>query len=824
MLGNVSLPPEIHSRNYMKISFNWLKEYLPVDHSAGQVAALLTDAGLEVENVETFDTVPGGYRGLVVGYVISCQKHPNADKLSVTSVDTGNGAPLQIVCGAPNVAAGQKVIVATVGTRLYPAGSEPIEIKKSKIRGELSEGMICAEDEIGRGASHAGIMILPDDARTGLALAEYFKVVTDSIFEIGLTPNRADAASHIGVARDLAAAILAQSDKEVPVKWPATATFHIDRESDSISVEVRNTIACPRYSSLVISGVKVASSPDWLQTRLTSIGLKPVNNIVDVTNFVLHECGQPLHAFDAGKISGHKVIVRNATEGEKFVSLDNAERILTADDLVICDAEKPMCIAGVFGGAGSGISGDTNTVFLESASFLPSSIRKTSKAHGLKTDASFRFERGTDPGLTLYALKRAALLIKEIAGGEITSGISDIYPVVVAAKEIELHYDYLDRFSGDIIARPAIKKIVKALGMEIASESPKGMVVRIPPFKVDVTRPVDIVEEILRIYGYNRIPLSGGIHFSMPEPAGFDHEKLQWNIGGYLCANGFHEILNNSLVASASASGKEDVVHLLNPLSKDLDIMRPNLLGNTLTTIAYNRNRKNPDLALFEFGKAYSVRPEGYSESCRLALAISGNRRPESWLEKPGQADFYLLKSFVKGILDKAGIQEKGIKSTETSDSSFAWGLNFSVNGKNLVNFGLVSRKLLKANDISSEIFYAEFDWDRLIKVAAKRPVQFREISRFPSVRRDLSLMIDSGVAFATIEEIIYRTEKKLLKEVNVFDVYSGDKIETGKKSYALSFTLQDDEQTLTDKQIDKVMDKLMQVLEKEAGAVIRKA
>ncbi|MBK7850366.1 MAG: phenylalanine--tRNA ligase subunit beta [Bacteroidetes bacterium] len=816
----------------MKISYNWLKEYLPVTNSVEETSYLLTHCGLEVENVEAFQSMKGGLEGLFVGEVKTCTKHPNADKLSLTTVDTGDGVLLPIVCGAPNIASGQKVIVAKVGAKLFPVSGEPFEIKKSKIRGEVSEGMICAEDEIGLGTSHAGVMVLPENTRVGMTAAEFFKVENDLVLEIGLTPNRADAASHFGVARDLHAVLMNKAidtKQSVPdIIRPAVNQFSIDNKNLPIAVEVADAEACPRYSGITISGVKVQESPDWLKNRLKSIGVGPINNIVDITNYVLHECGQPLHAFDAAEIKGGKVIVRSAKEGEKFVTLDNVERTLVPGNLMICNAENAMCIAGVFGGIGSGIKESTTSVFLESAYFNPASVRKTSKHHGLKTDASFRFERGTDPEITIYALKRAALLIKEIAGGKISSDIVDIYPTPVKPHEINLNLDYLDRFSGDSLDKSRVKKILTALGLEIISENEKELLLRVPTYKVDVTRPVDVVEEILRVYGYNNIPIPSKLNMSLPSIVDFDRDRLINKVSDYLAGNGFNEILSNSLSKSRYTElagwNHEENVKIMNPLSQDLEILRRNMLYTGLEAIEYNRNRKHADLQLFEFGKSYSKTETGYSETYHLSLFATGKKTEERWNGTNTALSFYFLKAYVENILAICGIKEGNLTSELYSDSFLSSGLTFRSGNKTLVTFGSIRKNQLKPFDISNEVFYADFDWDRLVKLAAKKPVQYTEVSKFPVVRRDLSMLIDRQMTYAQIEAIAYKTERKLLRELRLFDVYQGDKIEAGKKSYAVTFLLNDDEQTLTEKQIDKTMEKLMSALEKEAGAIIRKA
>ncbi len=816
----------------MKISYNWLKQYLNVDLPATEVARLLTDCGLEVEGIDSFQSMKGGLQGLVIGEVITCVKHPNADKLSLTTVNIGSGNLLSIVCGAPNVAAGQKVVVATVGATLYPTEGEPFEIKKSKIRGESSEGMICAEDEIGLGKSHAGIIVLPADAGTGMSAKDYFKVEEDSVFEIGLTPNRADAASHIGVARDLLAAMKQQSTvdrRPSTVSVPSVNEFKIDNKSLLIDVQVVDAIACPRYTGITISGVEVKESPAWLKNKLKSIGVGPINNIVDITNYVLHECGQPLHAFDADEIKGKKVIVRDAKEGEKFITLDKIERTLAAGNLMICNAEEPMCIAGVFGGIKSGINEKTKNVFIESAYFLPASIRKTSKHHGLKTDASFRFERGTDPGITEYALKRAAMMIKEIAGGSISSDVIDIYPEKILPATIRLQYKTVDQLVGEVIDRGSIRDILQSLDIKITNEENESLELSIPTHKVDVTREVDVVEEILRIYGYNKIAAPAKLYSSLPSIAKVDREKIQNSISDYLCSHGFYELMTNSI--STAKYGAQDGsvepgnVKIMNPLSQDLDVMRQSMIYSGLEAIEYNRNRKHPDLKFFEFGKTYHQHSNGFEEINHLVLFITGKKSETSWNGDQSPAGFFYLKSFVKNILERIGINDGHQKLSESplQDEMFTSALKLEMNGKNLGHYGTLKKNILKNFDITSDVLAADFNWDVLMKLVSTKDKPVTEVSKFPQVRRDLSMMIDRHVGYAEIENIAYKTEKNILREIHLFDVYEGDKIESGKKSYAVTFILQDERQTLTDNQIDKIMNRLMEAFEKQAGAVIRK-
>ncbi len=799
----------------MKISYNWLTQFINTTKTPEDISGILTSTGLEVESLEKVQTIPGGLEGLVIGYVNECQQHPNADRLRVTKVDVGSGTDLQVVCGAPNVAAGQKVIVATVGTTVHPLEGDPFKINKSKIRGEVSEGMICAEDEIGLGVSHAGIMVLPEDTVTGTPAREYFGIKDDFMFEIGLTPNRADAASHLGVARDLAASL------RTAVTLPDVSAFKVDDITASIPVEVKNQDACIRYSSLSISGVRVAESPDWLKEKLQVIGVRPVNNVVDVTNYVLHELGQPLHAFDADQLDGSKVVVRNCEEGTPFVTLDGVERKLSAEDLMICDASKPLCIAGVFGGKASGVCETTQNIFLESAYFNAVSVRKTSKRHGLKTDASFRFERGTDPDMPVFALKRAALLIQEVAGGSISSDISDIYPVQAKAFDVEVGYANIDRLIGEHIDTATVKEILLALGIHIVAETEAGLQLSVPAYKVDVTREVDVIEEVLRIYGYNNIAIPTQVKASLNYGIKPDREAVQNQIADMLSANGFAEILSNSLTRSAYTADEDTAVKIVNPLSSDLDTMRQTLLFSGLEAINYNQNRKQADLKLYEFGRVYARQDDKYSENQRLAIFITGAKQATQWNQSAEDSSFYNLKAAVDAIIARLNVQ--GLAQEAFESDNFAQAVQYKKAEKALVVFGTVSKKILKSMDIANDVYYADIDWDLLLKSIRKNKITYKEVSKFPSVRRDLSLLIDDSVDFYSLEQLALKSEKKLIKEVNVFDVYQGDKVPKGKKSYALSFTLQDEEKTLTDKQIDAVMNKLILILGKELGAEIRK-
>ena len=799
----------------MKISYNWLKQFIQTDLAPQELSLILTNIGLEVESLETVQPVVGGLEGLVIGHVLTCVQHPNADRLRVTTVNVGAAEPIQIVCGAPNVAEGQRVVVATVGTTVYPNEGEPFKINKSKIRGEVSEGMICAEDEIGLGGSHAGIMVLAEDAVIGLPAKEHFKMEDDYLFEIGLTPNRADAASHLGVARDLAAYL------RIPLQMPDIASFKTDNENLTIAVNVEDTVACPRYSSVSISGVTVKASPDWLQDQLKVIGIRPINNIVDITNYILHGLGQPLHAFDADQISGKNVIVKKCAADTPFVTLDGVERKLSADDLMICDTEKALTIAGVYGGKNSGVSAETKNIFLESAYFNSVSVRKTAKRHGLKTDASFRYERGTDPEMTVVALKVAALMIQELAGGEISSAVSDLYPEPVAPFEVEVTYHNITRLIGAAIPAEEIRTIITSLGIEVAAETAEGLSLRVPTFKVDVTRECDVTEEVLRIYGYNNIEIPAKVNASLAFTSKPDKEQTQHVIADMLTANGFLEIWCNSLTKGTYSKNEEEVVRILNPLSSDLNVMRQSLLLPALESVAYNQNRKNGDVKFYEFGKTYHLINEKYVERPRLLIVLSGADSPEGWNTKPAPVSFYSLKAAVDAIIGRLGITN--YQTEEVSDENYAFGLKYFRGPQPIVTFGAVTAADRKLTDVDKEVYYADFDWALLLDIVRKNKVVSKEIPKYPAVRRDLSMLVDTDMTFETLKTIAFKTEKKLLKNVQVFDVYVGDKLPENKKSYALNFTLQDEEQTLTDKQIDAVMQKIIANLAQTAKAEIRK-
>ena len=799
----------------MKISYNWLKEFIDTDKTPEEISKILTGTGLEVESLEKVQPIAGGLEGLVVGYVKECSQHPNADRLRVTKVDVGLGEDLQIVCGAHNVAARQKVVVATVGTTVYPTSGEPFKINKSKIRGEVSEGMICAEDEIGLGPDHAGILELDADAVIGSLIKDYFKLQDDYMYEIGLTPNRADAASHLGTARDIAAFL------KIGISKPDISAFKVDNTSRTIRVVVENKQACPRYSGVTISGVEVKESPKWLKERLSVIGIRSINNIVDATNYALHDLGQPLHAFDADAIKGDTVIVKNCPEETLFKTLDGVERTLSADDLMICNAESPMCIAGVFGGVESGVKPGTKNIFLESAWFNAVSIRKTAKRHGLKTDASFRFERGTDPDITVYALKRAALLIQEVAGGLISSDISDHYPDPVAPFAIDVTYKNIHRLIGKEIPHGEIKAILTALDIEIAGETGEGLSLQVPPYRVDITREVDVVEEILRIYGYNNIEIPSQVRASLNNSVRPEKDSVQNALSDVLTANGFNEIMSNSLTKSAYSSDIDKAVKILNPLSNDLNVMRQSMLYSGLEAVSYNLNRRNTDLKLYEFGKVYELDGEKYKESQRVAIFLTGESQVGRWNQKAELVSFYHLKAIVDGVISRLKI--KDITTEDAQNNEFAYGLQYLWNKKHLVVFGAAASQALKKTGIEQEVFYADFNFDMILTIARKNTIVHEDVSKFPSVKRDLSMLIDKSVTFEQLRQIAHKTERKLLQEVDVFDVYEGERLPEGKKSYALSFILQDNEKTLTDKAIDSVMQKIMYNLGKEAGAEIRK-
>ena len=808
----------------MKISYNWLKQFIKLPENAEKTGELLTDLGLEVEGIHSFQSVRGGLEGIVVGHVLSCEKHPNADKLNLTKVNIGNGEEVQIVCGAPNIAAGQKVPVATIGTVLYDEKGEEWQIKKGKIRDESSFGMICSEKEIGIGSSHEGIMVMEDDLIPGTPVAEIFEVENDKVFEIGLTPNRADAMGHWGVARDLKAGYQQQS-KSLELITPSVSNFHVDSRSLRIPIFVEDSSLAPRYCGITLSDVKVQESPKWLQNRLKAIGLTPKNNIVDVTNYVMHELGQPLHAFDAAKITGNEIHVKTLETGTKFTTLDEVERELHEEDLMICDKEKPLCIAGVFGGLNSGVSQNTNQVFLESAYFNPVSVRKTAKRHGLNTDASFRFERGIDPSITEYALKRAALLITELAGGEITSDIDDLYPKKIEDFQVFLTFEKVNKLIGENLEEETIKSILASLEIRVNNVTETGMGLTIPSYRVDVQRESDVIEEILRVYGYNNIKINEKFNASVSISSKFEDYKLQNIIANQLVGQGFYETMANSLTMPSHIELSEQLkseynVEMLNPLSSDLSVMRQSMLFSGLESIRYNLNRKRRDLKLFEFGKTYHSYVSGRVENKHLSIFVSGNQSGESWNSAGQKGTFFYLKGVIEVIFQRLSI--KNLKAAASKNDVFAEGLMLSSAKAKLVEFGVVKKSILKHFDVDQEVLFADFNWDAVIEIAKTQSNKFVGIPKYPEVRRDFALLLDETVSYAEIETIAAQTEKKLLKEVNLFDVYQGDNLPEGKKSYAVSFTFQDENKTMTDKQIDKIMSKLQYRFENELKAELR--
>mgnify|MGYP001250247005 CR=1 FL=1 len=807
----------------MKISYNWLRDYLNLEFSEEYVSSVLTDIGLEVEGIEQVESIKGSLKGVVIGEVLTKIKHPNADRLAITTVNVGSDAPLQIVCGAPNVDIGQKVPVATVGTVLYDQ-EESFNIKKSKIRGEVSEGMICGADEIGLGNKTDGIMVLDSNAKIGMNASEYFNISSDIVFTIGLTPNRSDAMGHIGVARDLMTALNHKGSK-LQMCRPLVDKFKSDNTEKEILVEVRDSKLCPRYSGVSITDVKVGESPIWIQNRLKAIGLTPVNNVVDITNYVLHETGQPLHAFDITKIAGERIIVGTVQDKTNFTTLDGIKRELLSDDLMINDVGKPLCIAGVYGGIDSGVSNETQDIFLESAYFNPISIRKTAKRHILSTDASFRYERGCDPNITVYALKRAALLIKEICGGNISSEIIDIYPEKIEHFEVKLSYENMDSLVGEVIDRNEVKSILSDLEIEVKEESQDSLTLLVPPFRADVTREVDIIEEILRIYGFNTVKFPENLNTIIPDSTSVNYEQVQNNISELLSSNGFNETINNSLTKSSYTALIPDLdvkqdVRILNPLSKDLDVMRQSLLFSGLENIVYNQNRKNTNIKFYEFGKTYHKNNEGYIEKKHLQLLLSGSLSAEIWNKSSDKLDFFFLKEKVEHILYRLGINN--FKTSEGRGWGRSYSLTYSYGDQRLVCFGKVTKGLTDKFGIKSDVYMADFNWDLVLEIAGDTEVIFKDVSKFPEVRRDLSLLIDKSVSFKTLENIALKVDKEILKSVNLFDVYVGENLPKGKKSYALSFIMSDDTKTLTDKKIDKVMDKLMESFKNKIGAEVR--
>lgn len=807
----------------MKISYNWLKQFINIDLKSEDTSEVLTDLGLEVEGVEKFESLKGGLEGVVIGHVLTCVQHTNADKLKITTVDIGSDAPIQIVCGASNVAVGQKVPVATIGTKLFDKDGVSFEIKKGKIRGEESHGMICAEDELGLGDSHDGIMVLDSSLVPGTPAAKVFKIETDEVFEIGLTPNRADAMSHWGVARDLRAGLIQRDGKQYELITPSVNKFKVDKRTFKIDVKVNIPKLTPRYCGITISGVTVKSSPEWLKNKLKAIGLTPKNNIVDVTNYVLHELGQPLHAFDASKINGN-IIVDTVKSGTMFTTLDGIQRSLSEEDIMICDSQGPLCLAGVFGGLNSGVSENTNTIFLESAYFNPVSIRKTAKRHGLSTDASFRFERGIDPAITDYALKRAAILIVEIAGGEITSDLIDVNNTKNEDFSVVLNFEKVTKIIGQEIPKETIKKILVSLDIKVTSVSDSSLGLIIPAYRVDVHREIDVIEELLRVYGYNNINFTNKVNATVSNSGRTEDYKVQNIIGNQLTSLGFHEMMANSLTTpdyiKLSENLKEDYnVLILNPLSNDLSAMRQSLLFSGLEAVSFNINRRNTDLKLFEFGKTYHKLPSGFDEPKHLSLFTTGNRLKENWANAQKASDFFLFKGYIICVLSRLGITN--FQTKPISSDVFTEGIAFAVGNDILVEFGTVKKTILKHFDIKQEVFYADFDWN-VVLTSISNKIKFVEIPKYPEVRRDLALLIDESVAFEAIYDIARQTEKTLLKEITLFDVYMGKNLPEGKKSYAVSFTIQDESKTLTDTQIEKIMTKLQSNFETQLGAQLR--
>ncbi len=813
----------------MKLALNWLKEYTDINLPPQKVGEILTDIGLEVEGEEEIESIPGGLAGLVVGHVKECGKHPNADKLSLTKVDVGEAELLQIVCGAPNVAAGQKVVVATVGTMLYPLGGDPFKIKKGKIRGEASMGMICAEDEIGLGTDHAGIIVLPKDTKVGTLVKDHYELESDYVYEIGLTPNRSDGTNQIGSAKDLAAALKINYGHSGEVRMPSVADFKVDNHDLPIHVTVENTVACPRYSGVSISGVTIKESPDWLKTRLLSIGVRPISNVVDITNFVLHELGQPLHAFDADQIKGKKIIVKNLPADTKFQSLDEVERKLIATDLMICDGESNgMCIAGVFGGIKSGVTDSTTNIFLEAAHFNAKTTRRTSFHHDLRTDAAKVFEKGSDPNITVYALKRAAQLIKELAGGQIASEIVDIYPTEIKRAEIKVAYRNVERLIGVSIPKTEIRAILESMEMEILEDGDDAFVVAVPTNKADVTREADLIEEILRIYGFNKVPIPTQVKNSVVATKRPSPQELRNTLGDYLSANGFNEMMAVSLSKSSYAKEilpvpEEELVYVNNTSNVTLDVMRPTMLFSGLEAILHNQNRRSADLKLFESGKTYKKTAEGFKESQHLSLFLTGQKTNESWHNTQQAAtDFYTLKAYVNNVLARLGMT--GFQEDNLKDDIFAVGYKYFRGQQIVAKFGKVQKKIAKAMGIKSDVYYADINFDALIKASKKHKIAYSQLNKFPTVRRDLALIIDNSVSFNDIVRLARKTIKKSLKDINLFDVYTNEEqLGANKKSYAVSFIFEDPTKTLVDKFVDKEMNKLIQIFERNLNAQIRR-
>ncbi|MEC4113797.1 phenylalanine--tRNA ligase subunit beta [Myroides pelagicus] len=811
----------------MHISYNWLKQFIKLDITPDETSEILTDLGLEVEGITRYESLKGGLKGVVVGHVVSCVKHPNADKLNLTKIDLGTGEPVQIVCGAPNIAEGQKVPVATVGTELYDAEGKAFQIKKGKIRGEESFGMVCSEVELGIGTNGDGIMVLDAALQPGTPVAEVFNIATDEVFEIGLTPNRSDAMSHWGVARDLRAGLLQNSKEDTQHKeliTPSVSKFKVERRTLKIDVTVEDYKKAPRYCGVTISGIEVKASPEWLQNRLKAIGITPKNNIVDVTNYVLHDLGQPLHAFDAGKIKGSKLLVKTVEAGTKFTTLDEVERTLHQDDLMICDENGPLCMAGIFGGTRAAVSDNTTTIFLESAYFHPVVIRKAAKRHGLNTDSSFRFERGIDPAITEYALKHAALLIQQVAGGEITSDIIDLYPKRIEDHSVFLNFNNINRILGEEISKETIKKILVSLDIKVHSMSDIGLGITVPPYRADVTREIDVIEEILRVYGFNNITFSSKLNATIANASRTEDHKVQNVISNLLVAQGFYEIMSNSLTTPEYNKLSDNIktsfqVDILNPLSNDLSVMRQSLLFGGLEAIAYNINRKRSDLKLFEFGKSYHKMLGSYEEHKHFAVFSTGNNIKPSWNSTPKATDFFEFKGYINSILTRLGITKTTTQPTE--NDVFSEGIAYYLGKDIIVEFGILKKAVLKGLDIKQEVCYADFNWDNVLKVVSEK-IKFTDINKFPAVKRDYALLIDEKVTFDQIYQLTKQVDKNTIKDVTLFDVYQGDKIEDGKKSYAISILMEDSSKTLTDSQVDKIMGKIKYQLENNLNAQLR--
>ncbi len=811
----------------MHISYNWLKQFIKLDITPEETSEILTDLGLEVEGITHYESLKGGLRGVVVGHVLSCTKHPNADKLNVTKVDLGTGEPVQIVCGAPNVAQGQKVPVATIGTELFDQDGNAFQIKKGKIRSEESFGMICSEVELGIGTDGSGILVLDQDLAPGTPMAEVFNIVTDQVFEIGLTPNRSDAMSHWGVARDLRAGLLQNSNNEIQHKeliTPSVSKFKVEQRTLKIDVSVQDYKMAPRYCGVTISGIEVKPSPDWLQNRLKAIGITPKNNIVDVTNYVLHDLGQPLHAFDAAKIKGGKIQVKTVEQATKFITLDGVERTLDQNDLMICDENGPMCMAGVFGGLKSAVSENTTSIFLESAYFDPVVVRKTAKRHGLNTDSSFRFERGIDPSITEYALKHAALLIQRVAGGEITSDIIDLYPKKIEDHSVFLNFDNINRILGEEIPKETIKKILVTLDIKVHSMSDVGLGITVPAYRTDVTREIDVIEEILRVYGFNNIKISSKLNATISNSSRTEDHKVQNIVSNLLVAQGFHEIMNNSLTTPTYSELSESInssfqVDILNPLSSDLSVMRQTLLFGGLESISYNINRKRSDLKLFEFGKTYQKKLTSYEEHKKFSLFATGNNVKPSWNTKVKAVDFFDFKGHINALLARLGLNK--VQTAPVQNDIFSEGISYVLGKDTLVEFGILKKSITKAFDIKQDVFYADFEWENIMKVLSNK-IKFTDITKYPSVKRDYALLIDEVVTFEQIHTLVKQVDKNIIKDVTLFDFYQGDKIEQGKKSYAISILMQDALKTLTDSQVEKIMGKIKHQLENNLGAQLR--